>query len=71
MMPDHRHIAPPIPRQSVTALFAPSRAAVPTASIVPLMTPKTSDTKTMIVQIHAIAIYRPFLSDKITACTSY
>ena len=43
-------------RHSSTAAPAPSMAAAPTAPVVPLYSPKTTETTTIPVQIHAIAM---------------
>jgi hypothetical protein len=56
MTPVHRHVMPQIPIQRLTAAPAPSRAAVPTASIRPVARPKTTDTTIIIVHIHVRAI---------------
>ena len=59
MTPLHRHSTPAMAMHSCTAAPAPSRAAAPTASMVPFHAAKISDTAAIPVQIQAIAICIP------------
>ena len=56
MMPVHRQVMPQMPIQRLTALPAPSSAALPTASIRPVKNPKITETATIAVQIQVRAI---------------
>ena len=62
MTPLHRHSTPAMAMHSCTAAPAPSRAAAPTASMVPFHAAKISDTAAIPVQIQAIAICIPPLA---------
>ena len=57
--PLHRQITPSSPTHNVTASLAPERAAALTASMVPLYMPNSTETATIAVKIHAIAIKPP------------